>query len=319
MPAFLLAATVLAFLVNLAGAPFGVPPEWRIAAFGATVIALAFVVGHKMPINGDCADLAYYLLTILGIVLLFFDQGAERQRITLSADYAVQTGELDQFHQKRPDIERVSANIGPLLARFRQAALSPETAARREKALKDCEALEVDEMKRQMQRRFEEQQRRIQQIPVSPGTPTPFRPLRLDEGPVPPVDCRKLVGGDPDIEALARVTTPRELVDIIKRLSPVDLKEQLGLDLGSLTVEDVATYLDLALDGKSVKDTLDSQERQMVDRQAEVKQSFDRLRLGPDVSQGVRLAARLRQFVWPYVLLCAAGLKLARKPYLALR
>jgi membrane protein implicated in regulation of membrane protease activity len=312
---FIVLAAIIAAGINAIGAAFGISPEWRLAGFAVWVVLQAFAFGHtKAQLDGNRADPVYYLLGALGIVLLFFDAGTERLRISLAGDYAIATANRDLFQQKRPELERVLGDVEPLLKKFREAARSPETAARRERALKDCEALQAEEAKRNIQRQFEEMQRRIQSVPLSPGAPSPYRVPRLDVGLMPPVNCRELVASDPDLEQLANVENSRDLVDIIRRQSAADLKTELGLDLGALTMEDVATFLHQALEGGSISAALDAEQRRLESDVSAVRGRFEKLT--PSIESGPRRLAWLRQFLWPYVLVCAVGLKLSRKPYL---
>ena len=221
---FIAAAVVIAATVNAAGSFFGVGPEWRLGIFAVLVVVVAFVFGAVGLVHPDSADLVYYVLAGVGIVFLFFDASAERLRISLAGEYAIATGNRDLFQQRRPELERVLGDIGPLLQKFRDAARAPETIARREKALNDCEALQVEEAKRNMQRQFEEMQRRIQSVPLSPGASSPYTIPRLDQGLVPPVDRRQVVASDPDLEALATVSNTNELVAILRRQPGTDLK-----------------------------------------------------------------------------------------------
>lgn len=152
---FIAVAAVLAGALNFAGAAFGIRPEWRLAAFAVCVVVQAFLFGHsKGQLDGNRADLVYYLLGALGIVLLFFDAGTERLRIGLAGDYAIATANRDAFQQKRSELERVLGGVEALLQKFREAARAPETIARREKALKDCESLQVEQAKENMRRQF---------------------------------------------------------------------------------------------------------------------------------------------------------------------
>jgi hypothetical protein len=313
---FIAVAVLTAVAVNAVGAALSISAEWRLAGFALCVVVQAFAFGHtRAKLDGDSADLVYYLLGALGIVLLFFDAGTERLRITLAGDHAFATTRLADFEKKRPELARVLGDVEPLLKRFREAARSPETIARRKEALQDCEALQAEQAKENMRRQFEEMQRRLQSVPLSPGSPSPYpRIPRLDEGLMPPVNCREIVAPEPDMQKLANVADARDLVDIIRRQSAADLKRELGLDLGTLTMEDVATFLHQSLAGGNITTALDRQQRDLETEVSEVRERYQRLT--PSVESGPRPLAWLRQFFWPYVLVCAAGLKLARKPYL---
>lgn len=310
---FLLAAAALAAVINALGYRISIPPEWRLAAFAFFIVLMALVFGRKWPVDGDFADLAFSVLTALGIVLLFFDAGADRLRISLAGEHTIKRSKSQIFQQKRPELERALGEVGPLLQKFRQAARSSETKARREKALSDCEALQPAQAVRNMQRQLEEAQRRSRSVPISPGAPAPFHVPRVDEGVVAPVDCRRVVASDPDLEALANVSSSHALGEIIRRQSVADLRTELGLDLGTLTVEDLGAYLDLALDGANVKTLLDGEQARLDKDVAEVGQRFDAL--VPSVEHGAGTVAWVRQFLWPYLLLSAVGLGVARKDF----
>lgn len=116
------------------------------------------------------------------------------------------------------------------------------------------------------------------------------------------------------MQKLANVTDARDLVEIIRRQSAADLKSELGLDLGTLTMEDVATFLYQALDGEDISASLARQQRALDTEVQAVRDRYETLTLR--IESGPRPLAWLRQFFWPYVLVCAAGLKLARKAYL---
>jgi len=255
----------------------------------------------------------YVGTTIFGVVMLFFDTGADRQRIRPAGEYALATGSRDLFVQKRPDLERVLGDIGPLLEKFRAAARSPETHARREEALKGCEAVHADQARRNIEHLLDEQQRRINSVPLSPGSKSPYQVPQLGRGPVPPVNCSEIVVSDPDLEALATLTSTRDLVEILKRQSGANLKEALGLDIGTLTVEDMTTFLYQTLDGADIHATLDREHALLERHVADLRRDFDALL--PNVTRRAGNLAWVRQFLWPNVLLCAFGLMLATKSY----
>jgi hypothetical protein len=309
-------AATLAIAVNIAGAAVGLGPEWRLALFALVVVGLALIFGRIRPLDSTHADLTFNLLAVLGIVLLFFDAGGDRQRIVLAGEYARATGTRDAFVHKRPELERVLGNVGLLLEKFRVAATAPETIARRDKALKDCRSLQIEQAVSNMKRQLEDRQRRIQAVPVSPGSPTPYQVPRLDGGAVPPVDCDKMVVSRADLDALETVTTPGDLVDILRRQSGPDIKDALGLDLGTLTIEDVTTFLDRARSDTDVRAVLAAEQRRLDTNVADLRAAFEAL--GPSVERGPRVIAWLRQFLWPYVLLCAIGLMMSTKDYLTL-
>jgi hypothetical protein len=307
---FVVLTAVLAGAVNALGNSVALGEEWRVAAFAVALLAVALGFGVVAPVSGDRIDFVNVVMAGLGVVLLFFDAGADRNRIVAAQEHATALNRYESFVQKRPELERVLGDTNGLLQRVHEATRAPETVARREQAFKDCQAAQSDQAGRNLQHQLEEQQRRIQSSPFSPGAPGSIRVPRLDDGLAPPVDCRSLV---PNLDMLASVDTPARLVEIISGPNGPGLTRELGDVFGGLTLDDVVTYVRLT-EGGDATAVLQAEQKRLGDDVLRWRTTFESL--SPSVGRRPAWLSWFRQFLWPYVFLCALAMNLARKDYL---
>lgn len=299
----------------------------RIAIFGVLVFLWSLVYPRRWaPLPPAKVDFWCYLLAGVGIVMLFIDSGVQRERVNASLRRSTAAANLQVFLARRAEVERIIVGSPrETFASLQEAAAKSleSVRARQAEAVAACEQQQVEFLKRLDEERRLEQTRRMRQA-QRPGEVMP--PLNGPIRPFPIPDCTAVASKAATLTAaVARLRDakhPSELVALLKDaspkdVSPHDLQQALGLNLGSIGLDALSQYLVDAWHDQSVAPVLDREEAQWRGAYRDANDMLIKLESPGELStRDVSVITVVLQFVWPYILLSALGLQLASKSYL---
>jgi chorismate mutase len=289
--------------------------EMTVVAFAVItfVWSLSFpLVGG--PLSTGRVDFWYYTFAGVGVVLIFLDSSADRQRLIsleerarLSEKLKQVSRNLDDLLARRAEVATVIGHPMKMFERIRNAAVSPESVKRIGSRVKDCEAVNADLDKQQ----FQQHLRNLRNsVPYNSSIPKVLGPIQL-----PLSDCSQIQENWMKIStAVNKAGHPKEIIALMRDNNSISDVAGAGLNFGTLSFKELINYLDRGWDSESAAGLLDSEVQELeTERRDLMKRVAEPI---PDPKLERTTAAVVRQFLWTYVLLSALALKLARRAYL---
>ena len=276
---------------------YGVPANdlLKVSVFGVCVLLWALQFPRNWNLSTRAADFWYYVLAGLGVILFFANATNQRDQLELSHRFDVETVKLTSIREKRLAIESLLRDPSAMFDRVRQSAghlaatmASPELpyrcvrrAAEKKQGLPSggLEGALIDEMCEALKKRA------TVEAVAKAGTATELAELAAH------------LKGTPRYSAAAE-------------LNVAELDQMLGV--GPLRLSEVARYLSDTSAAQLIVQQLSEQERRSIEQMDTLMARYaDAGRVLPPRSRTLAL----QYFLWPYLVLIALGLKLARFNY----
>ena len=302
---FLLIPVIVGALISLDPNDKDIIVEQKIIIFGLVVFlwALAFP-SLRGTLPRDAADFWYYTFAAIGIIFFFITDTQDRERIRISNQHNSSLSALAEFRDhQRPLVETFLKDPNVLLANMKQIAEGHFKSASNEKVKALCAELpnKLDEKKRVAR---EQTLSEIRQTLA----------LKL------PDDCGILLRKQV-YEKLTHVQSLEELMEILLK-NPGDLRTEMGINQWQLQrIIDQDSYFNKYFkpfsEGQQIKNILDREERSLEAQVADTeKANWAMIGTMPD-AQGLG-RRNFKLYFWPYFVLTALGLKLARVKYFSI-
>lgn len=290
----------------------------RVVLFAVAALLLPLGFARFQTLRSEDVDFWYYSLAIFGVVLLFFDSSTDRavvSALTVREEWREQlqqtSRELERARAVRQELENVVGNPREMFSRIQKAAVSLDSIDRMDARVKACEKVNADLFQRQIMDR-------LKRSPALERKHTPTPPRLDDPRYLQPQDCGEIEAEWTRIAtAVNRATHPKELRRLMTDMSKgVSLSAVAGaaLNLRTMSFEELIDYLEQAWDLEATASVLDSDIQDLEARQRKERAEVDAPIKRPDPE--ATWAAVTRQFLWPYMVLSALALKLARRDYL---
>lgn len=303
---------------NVFGADTDAVYTSRVVLFAVAAFLISLGFARFRTLRSEEVDFWYYSLAMFGVVLLFFDSSTDRAVVSALAareewrEKLQQTSaELERKRAVRDELATVVGNPRKMFGRIQSAAVSSESSNRMDARVKICEEANADLLRRQTMDR-------LKRSVDSERTQMPGS-LRLDDPRYSqPRDCGEIQWEWTRIaKAVKEATHPKELRPLMNDMSKgvsLSAVAGAGVNLRTITFEKLIDYLEQAWDLEATASVLDSEIQDLEAKQGKEKKEVDAPIRRPDPQ--ATWAAVARQFLWPYILISALALKLARRDYL---
>lgn len=242
------------------------------------------------------ADFWYYLFAGVGAVLFFANASDQRQKLALAQQFNVLNIEISELNAKRKRIENAVKNPSELFEKVKELA---GATARVLDARKDiCKDVEADRFVKKL--RLDVKERAA-------------APHNID---VPRVDLNQGFERFCDnfwfrseFYELTNLSAPSDLTTFLRRTNVKNVDQAIGLKLEGLTLEEFAEYLIAASAG--------NWDRQATDIDVKLKKiTAEYSEIGRNLKPKSDLDfAQIQHLLWPYLILMALAIKLARVRY----
>lgn len=280
--------------------PPGFPDYSPVIGFAVIMLITALVFplcAGSLPKNAT--DFWYYVLAGAGVVTLFMNTAVERQRVGLADMYQEKLEEYEAFQRLTHDLKATEAEARAYSAQIKDKArtlvmsiyqLDPN----------DCPALHLY--------KNQDQNGKVREFSADHGRVEPY--IRPDEM----ITCLMSVHL-PTLEALANlkeITDVPGLFESTGRAGLYEIATITGLDKARF-----AAFFEYATLLKANDLKPGGVEQRLAAYRADLKNLSEEHRQlgGIDANLSALSASRFKQLYWPYFLLIALSLKLARVPY----
>jgi hypothetical protein len=294
--------------------------EARVGVFAVAALLYSLVFAHFLrTLRSDEVDFWYYSLAMFGVVMLFLDSSSDRAVVIALSEREGSRAALNQTSTQWDRLRTIQMELATAVGnprevfdRIRRGALSPESIRARDARVETCHAYNADLAKRQFEQRLRDQ------------LPKPYRgpagtdigaPKRLDDPRLlQPRDCDDILREWTEVSRTVKEATHPVQLRPLARGTWLKSIAGTGLNLRILTFEELIGYLERAWDLESAGSLLDPEIEALEAKRDELRVKVDAPITRPDPR--LTWTGTARQFVWPYVLLAALALKLARRDYL---
>jgi hypothetical protein len=284
-------AAVLLFI------PFG--DVFKIALYGLITFAWALIFAVSWgPAPGRAADFWYYTFGAIGVILFFVNSADQREKVALAQDYSLTTTQRATTVEKRQAVERIVQNSAQIIATIRKSASDYVKNLEDPQVRQSC-------IERDIQKRNDKLRNRSTGGGLAP--PDISVPLPID------ATCDQIVWL-PSLQALAAATTAEQIAHQMRSTGDSPLRYVIGVRFDPLPLNEALGYLvDLKLAGEAINQ-MHQEEDGFTNHLAEIKTHYQSVGRAFEPGTNADTGA-LQYFLWPYFILTALGLKLARVNY----
>lgn len=299
---FLLLSAIAGGLIGLV--PNNNTNEQNVTIFGLVIFLLALFFPRAIgALPKNATDFWYYTLTGIGVIIFFISDAQEREKLRNNIDLKAAMFELAQFRESRKFAEDLFKEPRAFLAKIKEKAGRKFEKAAENHLQSQCDNW-VELSKAAMQEKFRQKRNWNNEKSLIPTISTlpPY-----------PENCHLLQWKE-IFGKLSQIQSIKELPKLLNQRNPSIFYRDLGLELGPLeSTSFVEKYVMPISKGESIENVLESQEEALNKKVQDHEKEYEIINKNSD---GTDLGPKtFRLLYWPYFVLTALGLKLARVRY----
>ena len=258
----------------------------------------------RRRLNKSVVDFWYYSLALCGVVLFFMTGAAQREKIALQVSYHAAIASLTNLENRKKFLHQIQGQGTPIFLNIREQAQSRADSWKEVQA--ECSAMQWAHAQRRGEFR--------NQFRLDRDWRNRQEKLKIDD---PQEMCDAAMLRPSVWEYLSKATTIDELQKIFREHS-IDSTYTVLLMGRSVPINDALGDLLLASDPHAMMrefDVIDSDISIATTRRDNAKERYRIIGDLIEKDSAAILWNQVAAFLWPYILITALGMKLAREPY----